>query len=100
MIVYYFTFMHFPQKLAGTVITQHALNYCFSLRMATGSLDAPKNITFDTSVVDICCHPSKDVIAVGDIDGNVTVYVNFKYKYKFVLINQKKLYLRIHTKKK
>ena len=37
--------------------------------------NVPKNITCDSVIVDIDFHPSKDVIAVGDLDGDVTVYV-------------------------
>ncbi|XP_069129880.1 WD repeat-containing protein 55-like [Argopecten irradians] len=37
-------------------------------------LEKPKNITFDGVVVDICFHPNKDVIAAGDIDGEVSIH--------------------------
>ena len=33
----------------------------------------PANIELDSTVVDVAFHPEKDVIAVGDIDGDVTV---------------------------
>ena len=40
--------------------------------------NVPKNITCDSVIVDIDFHPSKDVIAVGDLDGDVTVYVSLR----------------------
>ena len=40
--------------------------------------NVPKNITCDSVIVDIDFHPSKDVIAVGDLDGDVTVYVTLR----------------------
>ncbi|XP_021375127.1 WD repeat-containing protein 55-like [Mizuhopecten yessoensis] len=44
--------------------------------MATkdADLEKPKDIKFDGVVVDICFHPSKDVIAAGDIDGEVSLH--------------------------
>ena len=40
--------------------------------------NVPKNITCDSVIVDIDFHPSKDVIAIGDLDGDVTVYVSLR----------------------
>ncbi|XP_060084294.1 WD repeat-containing protein 55-like [Ylistrum balloti] len=44
--------------------------------MATkdADLEKPKDIKFDGMVVDICFHPIKDVIAAGDIDGEVSIH--------------------------
>ena len=33
----------------------------------------PKDISFESLVVDLCCHPSRNVIAAGDIDGDISV---------------------------
>ena len=35
----------------------------------------PKPIEFDSLVVDVTCHPFRDVVAAGDIDGDIEVYV-------------------------
>ena len=35
--------------------------------------DPPKPIKFECEVMDICCHPAREMIAVGDIDGEVTM---------------------------
>lgn len=37
--------------------------------------NVPKDIKFDSIVVDLSFHPNKDIIAAGDIDGDITVYV-------------------------
>jgi len=37
------------------------------------NVDPPKRIKFDTVVMDVCCHPLRDMVAVGDIDGEVSV---------------------------
>ncbi|XP_033741992.1 WD repeat-containing protein 55-like [Pecten maximus] len=37
-------------------------------------MEKPKDIKFDGVVVDICFHPIKDVIAAGDIDGEVSLH--------------------------
>lgn len=38
-------------------------------------LQQPKDLDFSEIVVDIDCHPTKDVIAVGTIEGQVILYV-------------------------
>lgn len=35
--------------------------------------DSPADITFDTMLTDVRCHPSRDVVAVATIDGDVSV---------------------------
>ena len=35
--------------------------------------DSPKDIKFDSIIVDVVFHPEKDVIVAGDIDGDITV---------------------------
>ncbi|ELU18406.1 hypothetical protein CAPTEDRAFT_20314 [Capitella teleta] len=42
--------------------------------MAANSIKVPAAISFDSIVEDICCHPSRDVIAAGSIDGDVTIH--------------------------
>ncbi|XP_064608156.1 WD repeat-containing protein 55-like isoform X2 [Liolophura sinensis] len=36
--------------------------------------DKPKEINFESMVVDVCFHPMKDVLAAGGIDGYVTIH--------------------------
>ena len=33
----------------------------------------PKPISFNSLVVDVSCHPSKEIVASGDIDGEIYV---------------------------
>jgi len=35
--------------------------------------DPPKPMSFDSICMDVCCHPSRDIVAVGDIDGEVSM---------------------------
>lgn len=39
-----------------------------------GEWDAPKDIKFDAIVVDLCFHPARNVIATGDIDGDIAIH--------------------------
>lgn len=36
--------------------------------------DPPKSISFDNIIMDVCCHPSRELVAVGDIDGEVSIH--------------------------
>lgn len=36
--------------------------------------DPPKPISFDNIIMDVCCHPSRELVAVGDIDGQVSIH--------------------------
>ena len=35
--------------------------------------DVPKDIHFDSIVVDLSFHPKKNILAAGDIDGDITM---------------------------
>ena len=39
----------------------------------TEDRNAPLDLKFDDVIVDLCFHPSQDTVAVGHIDGDVTV---------------------------
>lgn len=54
--------------------------------MATDVKITPKQIDFDCIIEDVCCHPSKDILAAGSIDGDITMSVAYSSPHEcFVL---------------
>jgi len=46
---------------------------CMCVNLSQSDDDPPTSLSFDSIVMDVCCHPSRDVVAVGDIDGRVSM---------------------------
>lgn len=45
----------------------------FFLHLQEAGIGVPADISFKSQVFDMSFHPSKDIIAAGEIEGNVTV---------------------------